>query len=106
LSCESQQCRYSPAYVLDYAYVNGNPVSLIDPKGEFGVVGALVGASIEIGKEMLINKKPLRCVDIGNVVVLATSVAFGPGLLTVAKSGLGMSVVHMKNRLIQYFLHI
>jgi len=32
-----------------YVYVEANPVSYVDPRGEFGIVGGLIGAGVEIG---------------------------------------------------------
>jgi RHS repeat-associated protein len=72
-----------------YGYVAGNPVTRIDPEGLFGVPTALIGASIDIGKQMLIEGKSARCVNIGSVMSSAAFGLFSPGLLTLAKSAAG-----------------
>ena len=36
-----------------YAYVGGNPVSLVDPSGEVGVVGSIVGGLLGAGSSLL-----------------------------------------------------
>lgn len=66
-----------------YAYVDGNPMSKVDPTGEFGLVGALVGAGLSVGTQMLIEGKSLRCVNIGAVLTSAAVGAFTPGWLAV-----------------------
>lgn len=38
-----------------YGYVEGNPVNAIDPTGEFGIVGAVIGAGVEIGIQAIKN---------------------------------------------------
>ncbi|CCF97312.1 conserved hypothetical protein (fragment) [Ralstonia solanacearum K60] len=63
--------------------MNGNPVSETDPTGQFGLVGALVGAGLDIGMQMIIQGKSLECVNIGSVLTSAAVGAFTPGLLTV-----------------------
>ncbi|MET3109547.1 hypothetical protein AAKU58_004404 [Oxalobacteraceae bacterium GrIS 1.18] len=74
-----------------YTYVGGNPISNTDPSGEFGLVGALIGAAFEIGKETLYDGKSLGCVNLGAVAVSAAAGAFGPGFFALGKSALGLS---------------
>jgi hypothetical protein len=40
-----------------YTYVNNNPYKYADPDGEFGVVGALIGAGVEAGLQLAANGK-------------------------------------------------
>ncbi|MHC6050636.1 RHS repeat-associated core domain-containing protein [Ralstonia solanacearum] len=72
-----------------YSYVNGNPVNETDPTGKFGLVGALVGAGLDIGMQMIIQGKSLKCVNIGSVLTSAAVGAFTPGLLTVGGLAVG-----------------
>ncbi len=67
-----------------YAYVVGDPVSYIDPRGEYGLPGALVGAAFDIGWQMAVGGKSLRCVNIGSVLTSATVGALTPGLLALS----------------------
>lgn len=46
-----------------YVYVEGNPVNVFDPTGEVGVVGAVIGAGLDLGFQMLIEGKSLECVN-------------------------------------------
>ncbi|MEO3715600.1 Ig-like domain repeat protein [Roseateles flavus] len=75
-----------------YTYVAGNPVSSVDPDGRIGLPGALIGAGLEIGKEMLIDGRSARCVDIGAVLTAATFGALSPGFISLGKSAAGMAL--------------
>lgn len=66
-----------------YGYVRQNPGRYIDPTGEFGLVGALIGGGAnflsQFGKGLILYgisgyKTAFRCVDFSKV---ATSAAFG-----------------------------
>jgi len=46
-----------------YAYVGGNPFHDVDPTGEFGIVGAGVGAGIDLTIQLLTNGGNLKCID-------------------------------------------
>ncbi|MDO3524781.1 RHS repeat domain-containing protein [Ralstonia pseudosolanacearum] len=46
-----------------YGYVGGQPITQTDPTGEFGIVGALAGAGLDLAIQTLIEGKSLRCVD-------------------------------------------
>jgi RHS repeat-associated protein len=46
-----------------YAYANQNPVLYNDPTGEIGVVGAVIGAGVEIGMQLAMNGRQFKCID-------------------------------------------
>jgi RHS repeat-associated protein len=77
-----------------YAYVGGNPVSYVDPTGEFGVVGGGIGAGIELGVQGFNNYRAgCDLFDVGNynwydVGIAAAVGAVAPGLLAVGKNTL------------------
>jgi RHS repeat-associated protein len=62
-----------------YAYVNGDPVSMVDPEGEFGIVGALVSGGIDLGIQLLQNGGNFRCVSWLQVGGAAALGAIGGG---------------------------
>ncbi|MGE0721911.1 MAG: RHS repeat-associated core domain-containing protein [Novosphingobium sp.] len=71
-----------------YAYVGGNPVNVVDPRGEFGLPGLVGGAALSIGSQVAVNmasgaslSQALRCIDLGDVVVSAVAGALGPTLV-------------------------
>lgn len=64
-----------------YTYVDGDPMSKIDPEGEFGIAGAALGAAIDLGIQLYINNGNLQCVSWTGVGVSAVMGAFGGGVL-------------------------
>ncbi|AXQ29557.1 RHS repeat protein [Solimonas sp. K1W22B-7] len=78
-----------------YAYVGGNPISNIDPTGEFLVVpivvGAVVGAGVDLAAQLLRNGGDLNCVDLGELGVSALAGAafsgFGPTGFLLGRGG-------------------
>jgi len=46
-----------------YVYVGNDPINYVDPYGEFGFVGALLGAGGELAWQMLVEGKSIKCVD-------------------------------------------
>jgi RHS repeat-associated protein len=63
-----------------YAYVEANPVSNYDPKGDFGWTGAAIGAGLDLGLQLIKNKGNFRCVDFGSVLISAATGAISPGI--------------------------
>lgn len=76
-----------------YAYVRNDPLNRNDPTGEFGVVGFVIGAGIEIGMQTLVQGKSLSDVDYGDVLVAGAVSAIIPGLGNVAKVGVNSTKV-------------
>ena len=75
-----------------YLYANANPLTYTDPTGEIGIVGAGIGAAIEIGIQGYKNYRngcdvfDPRNYDWWDVVVSAAVGAAGPGWLGVGKT--------------------
>ncbi len=66
-----------------YGYARQNPGRYMDPRGEFGLLGALIGGGVNFGSQMIAGlvrygftdfKRAFNCVDFSKV---ATSAAFG-----------------------------
>ena len=64
-----------------YAYVDGDPLSATDPEGEFGIPGALIGAGIDLGLQLLANGGRLDCVNWLQVGVAGAMGAVGGGAI-------------------------
>ena len=75
-----------------YGYVSGDSVNVIDPTGEFGVVGFVIGAAFEIGMQAYRNyRNGCDVLSVGNydwwdVGVSAAVGAFSPGFINVGKT--------------------
>ncbi|MBI3155257.1 MAG: hypothetical protein HYZ20_07590 [Burkholderiales bacterium] len=75
-----------------YAYVGGNPVSYVDPTGEYGVGGAVAGGLINFGVQFGTAwriggdwKLALRCVNWTDVAMSAGMGFIGPSLGQIAR---------------------
>lgn len=85
-----------------YAYVGNDPMNKTDPDGKVGVVGFLIGASIEIAVQTGIEGKSLSDVDVGDVLVAGAVSAVIPGAANAVKAGYrGAKTVKTSSRAIK-----
>ena len=80
-----------------YTYANNNPHKYVDPDGEFGILGAIAGAAIEVGFQVVTSiakgksvSESVSNLNLGKVAAAAAlgSVGgVGTGLLTAAARG-------------------
>lgn len=68
-----------------YGYANGNPVDTVDPTGEFGLLGGLVGGLGNLGYQLYINGGNLKCINPWEV---ASWALMGSGAGLVGRAGL------------------
>jgi RHS repeat-associated protein len=64
-----------------YTYVDGDPASLSDPTGEFGVPGAIISAGVELAVQLALSGGDLKCVDWWAVGVAGVTGAVGGAYL-------------------------
>lgn len=60
-----------------------------DPTGRFGPAGAAATVAFDLGKQILIQHRSLKCVDVGEVVIAGLLGFVLPGLTNVADVALG-----------------
>lgn len=63
-----------------YVYAHSNPLNEVDPTGQFGIPGALIGGGIDLTTQLIQNNGDLDCVNWGSVVTSAGLGAIGGGL--------------------------
>jgi RHS repeat-associated protein len=64
-----------------FGFVHNNPVNAIDPYGEFGIVGALIGAGSDLALQLIMNGGNLKCVNWLQVGMSGALGAFTGGVL-------------------------
>ena len=71
--------------ISPYIYCAGNPVRYVDVDGKFiaNIVGGLVGGAVEIGIQMLVEKKSFSDINWGNVGLETVSGAITCGSSTI-----------------------
>ncbi|MCV2886371.1 RHS domain-containing protein [Aestuariibacter sp. AA17] len=63
-----------------YTYAHNNPLTYTDPTGEFGLIGAGIGAGIDLLSQLASNGGNWNCVSWGQVAISAGLGAIGGGL--------------------------
>ncbi|WP_285397952.1 RHS repeat-associated core domain-containing protein [Vibrio parahaemolyticus] len=62
-----------------YGYVHGNPLVWSDPTGQFGVVGAVLGVSLDLAFQLVLNDGNWSCVSWSQVGAAGAFGAIGGG---------------------------
>ncbi|WDE08087.1 RHS repeat-associated core domain-containing protein [Thalassomonas viridans] len=63
-----------------YTHANNNPYKYVDPDGEFGIIGALIGAAVETGAQLISNGGDFSKLDGTNIAVAAAVGAVTGGI--------------------------
>ena len=71
-----------------YNYAGGNPVNYIDPTGEFGLIGAGIGAGLDLALQLIENGGDFKCVNLNSVLASGVMGAFTGGFVGSAKNGI------------------
>lgn len=71
--------RERPVRNAGFGYVGGNPLRYSDPRGEFGIVGAGIGAGLDLVLQIAIEGKSLNCVNWSQVGTAGALGAIGGG---------------------------
>lgn len=76
----------------NYAYVGGNPVQVTDPSGDFGLLGAAIGAGANLAWQLYQNGGNLSCVNVAEVAAWGLT-GSGVGIIggAVARGGLAVA---------------
>ena len=82
---QSDPIGFAGGSLSTYAYVDASPLDMVDPNGEFGIAGALWGAGMDLGFQLLMNGGRLECINWKDVGLAAAGGALTGGLL----SGIG-----------------
>ncbi|BCO31665.1 hypothetical protein TspCOW1_17680 [Thiohalobacter sp. COW1] len=80
-----------------YAYVGGNPINAVDPSGEVGIFGAIVGGGMEVGLQLALNGGDWTEIGWEDVAVSAAVGAVSPSIFSSAKKLNKLSKVINRN---------
>lgn len=64
-----------------YGYVNGDPVSMIDPSGELGIIGAVAGFGIDVALQLASNGGNWSCISWTQAGIAGALGAVGGGAI-------------------------
>ena len=82
-----------------YGYVGQNPGRYVDPRGEFGIPGAIIGGGTQLGIQVAVNmiygemtlRQAINCVDLSKVAAGVFLGALGTTPAKVLKTGGGVA---------------
>jgi uncharacterized protein RhaS with RHS repeats len=64
-----------------YGYVNGDPVSMVDPSGEIGIIGAVAGFGIDVALQLATNGGNWSCISWTQAGIAGALGAVGGGAI-------------------------
>lgn len=68
-----------------FAYVEGNPVSLIDPRGLQGIPGMCISMGVNVVGQLFSSGGDWRQIDLGEVAIAGATGFFLPGAISAAR---------------------